>query len=95
MTNWLQKTAPKSLIDEIKGYGGWTEEQMRHDGVVIWQKDDDFFVSLGDWAKCDADDIRGAIERLYPKAKVEWDFEAGPSCHSADNSDGEDWTKVF
>ncbi len=56
-------------------------------GGVVQKLKNSFFVSLGDWAKIDADDIVGAIKRTYPGAEVDWDFEAGPG--------SDDWEKIF
>jgi len=86
MYNWMQKISSKKLIDEINRWG-WTESQLRKDGVSIYQNSDQFFISIGDWAKLDVDDIVKAIEKFHPGAKVEWDYEAGP---------GEgNWEKIF
>lgn len=46
-----------------------------------------FFVSVGDWAKIEMDDLIGSIKRVYPGAKVDWDYEGGPG-------DG-DWERIF
>lgn len=84
--SWLEKIAQKSLINEIRSWG-WTEEQLRKDAVQIYKRNNEFFISLGDWAKVDSDDLEGAIHRVYPDSKVEWDFEAGPG--------GDGWDRVF
>ncbi len=82
---WLTKIAKKSLIDEIRSWG-WAEDQLRVDGVAIYKKSNQFFISLGDWAEVDVDDLKGAIGRIYPDSEVDWDFEAGPP-------DG--WERIF
>ena len=86
MRTWIQILAKKSLVDEIRSWG-WTESQLRADGVQIYKQKNSFFVSLGDWAKLEVDDIAGAIKRTYPGVEVDWDYEAGPG-------DG-DWEKIF
>ncbi len=86
MHNWMQKLSGKSLIDEIRSWG-WTESQLRSDGVEIYRRNNQFFVSVGDWAKLDVDDVSSAIKRVYSGAEVDWDYEAGP--------DGDGWEKIF
>ena len=75
--NWLFRTANKELIKEISRRG-WVEEQLKSDGVSIWSQGNNFFFSMGDWAKIDPNVISSAIEHLYSGAIVDWDFEAGP-----------------
>lgn len=83
--SWLIKIAEKNLIDEIRSWG-WAEDQLHEDAVQIYKQDNKFFISVGDWSKVDIDDLIGAIKRVYPGSKVDWDFEAGPP---------DDWEKVF
>jgi len=83
--NWLTKLAKKSLIDEIRSWG-WSEDQLRMDAVAIYQHDNEFFISVGDWANVVIDDLKGAIERVYPDAEIDWDYEAGPP---------EGWKRIF
>lgn len=82
---WLTKIAKKSLIDEIRSWG-WAEDQLRMDAVAIYKNDNEFFISVGDWAEVDIDDLCGAIGRIYPDAKIDWDYEAGPPG---------DWERIF
>jgi len=83
--SWL-KRASNSLIDEIRGWG-WTEDQLHSDGVSIWKRGDEFFIDLGDWAKVEVDDLKGAIGRYHPGAIVGYEFEGGP--------EGDGWEKIF
>lgn len=85
--NWMQKLANKSLVDEIRSWG-WTEDQLRKDGVSIYKQDKDnkFFISVGDWGKVNIDDLKGAIGRVYPDSEIDWDYETGPP---------EDWDRIF
>ncbi len=83
--NWLIKIAKKSLIDEIRSWG-WSEDQLRMDAVQIYKNDNEFFISVGDWAQVKIDDLKGAIERVYPGSEVDWNYEAGPP---------EGWDRIF
>lgn len=85
MMNWLLKISTKDLIKEIK-LRGWEEDQLHADGLAIFKDGDNWFFSLGDWAKTDPEDVIGAIKYIQPDSTVEWDYEAGPG-------DG-NWTKV-
>jgi len=77
-SNWLKKLAKsRTLIEEIESRG-WAKEQVRKDGVEIYQKDNEFFISLGDWAEIDAEVIEKAIKYLHNNAEVSWDYEGGP-----------------
>ncbi len=82
---WIAKIAKKSLVDEIRSWG-WAEDQLRMDAVQIYKQDNKFFISVGDWAEVDMDDLKGAIGRVYPGSEVDWDYEAGPP---------EDWARIF
>lgn len=84
---WLNRIAKKSLIDEIRSWG-WAEDQLRKDAVQIYKQGNKFFISVGDWAQVNIDDLKGAIGRIYPDAKIDWDFEAGPP-------ESEDWARIF
>lgn len=86
--SWLTKIAKKSLIDEIRS-SGWAEDQLRMDAVQIYKKNNKFFISIGDWAQVNTDDLKGAIERVYPDSKVDWDYEADPP------DGGEGWIRTF
>jgi len=55
--------------------------------VEIYRKGNSFFVSIGDWAKIEMDDVIGSIKRVYPGATVDWDYEGGPG--------GEGWSRIF
>ena len=84
--NWLLKIATKDLLKEIR-MRGWSEDQLRLDGFDIWKKDNNFFVSSGDWAQIPSDDIVNAIEHLYPGSSIECEAECGPRDDS--------WEKIF
>lgn len=84
--NWLERTAQQSLLDRIHSWG-WSEDQLRQDGVQISQRDNEFFIDLGDWAKVSVDDLKGAINMEYPGSSVDYEFEGGP--------EGSGWTRIF
>ena len=84
--NWLTKIAKKSLIDEIRSWG-WSEDQLRMDAVQIYKQDNKFFISAGDWAQVNIDDLIGAIERIYPNSEVDYEYEGGPG--------GDGWKRIF
>ena len=84
--NWLAKIAKKSLIDEIRSWG-WAEDQLRMDAVQIYKQDNKFFISVGDWAQVNIDDLKGSIKRVYPGSEVDWDYEGGP--------EGDGWARIF
>lgn len=73
--NWLQKSAASLIQDIIRS--GWSEAQLKRDGLILWQDGNKFIFSIGDWAKVDPDDIQAVIERTHPDAEVEWDYELG------------------
>jgi hypothetical protein len=84
--NWLEKLSQNSLIHEIS-LSGWSEDQLHKDGVSIWRRSNEFYIDLGDWAKVEVDDLKGAIGRVHPGASVGYDFEAGP--------EGDGWSRIF
>lgn len=84
--NWLNKIAKKSLIDEIRSWG-WAEDQLRMDAVQIYKQNNKFFISVGDWAQVNIDDLKGAIKRVYPNSEVDYEYEAGP--------EGDGWKRIF
>lgn len=86
VVSWLTRLAKKSLINEIRSWG-WAEDQLRMDAVQIHKQDNKFFISIGDWAEVDIDDLKGAIGQVYPGSEVDWDFEAGPPKG--------DWARIF
>ena len=71
------KTANK--IDKIKKW----MKQHPDDGVEVWTRGSEIFVSIGDWADRDIvedlEDILGGID-------IEWDYEVG--------SPGFGWEKI-
>lgn len=84
--NWLNKIAQKSLIDEIRSWG-WAEDQLRMDAVQIYKQNNKFFISVGDWAQVNIDDLKGSIERVYPNSEVDYEYEGGP--------EGDGWERIF
>jgi len=84
--NWLAKIAQKSLIDEIRSQG-WAEDQLRMDAVQIHKRNNKFFISVGDWAQVNIDDLIGAIERIYPGSETDYEYEGGP--------EGDGWKRIF
>lgn len=84
--NWLQKTAKNEILKAIEGRG-WVEEQLKRDGFDIWQKGNNFFVSSGDWAVVDIEEVYKAIKYVHPDADIQCEAESGPRDDS--------WTKIF
>ena len=73
-------------MKEIRTWG-WSEDQLRRDGVQLYRSGNKFFFSIGDWAKVEVDDLMGAVKSTYPGSEVSYEFEGGP---------GEgDWERIF
>lgn len=84
--NWFNRLAKKSLIEEIRR-SGWSEDQLRMDAIEIYQRNNQFFFSMGDWSNTKPDDLKGAIRNFHSGAEVSYDFESGP--------EGEGWDKIY
>ncbi len=84
--SWFDRIAKKSLLDEIRSWG-WSEDQLKLDAVGIYKRNSDFFVSLGDWAKVNVDDVKGSINRVYPDSNISYEFEGGP--------EGDGWERIL
>lgn len=62
------------------------QDDYSDDGVKIWTKSDDVFVSFGDWAES-KEEVLYEIERFVRgSGKVDWDYEVG--------SPGAGWSRV-
>lgn len=76
------------IIQELVS-GGWAEDQINRDALIVWQRNGEVFFSLGDWAQVPSDDVKAAVKRaLGDDTEVGWDFEVG-------HPDGDGWEQVF
>ena len=57
------------------------------DAVQIYRRNNEFFISMGDWAQVNIDDLKGAIGRAYSGSEISWDYEGGP--------EGDNWKRIF
>ena len=69
--------------------GGWAEDQISRDALIVWKRSGEVFFSLGDWAQVPSDDVKAAVKRVLGNdTEVGWDFEVG-------HPDSEGWGQVF